>query len=169
MRRIPAEHLDCRYVEQVAGGQPIELWKSDRYECTVRTFRIGEVSVRHLSVNREDRRPVRNWRHLQQIKNEVCGELWTGAEFFPPEDRLIDSANQYHLFCFPPEVDFGPVLGGPGEGAVTDDDAVVAWNSAPHKGRQEPWEKGLTTGRTRHSVRARHRAAEKVGKEAGEA
>jgi hypothetical protein len=162
MRQVPTEYLDPAYVEEVAGGQPIELWISDRYECTVRTFPVGNVSVRHLSINREDRRPVRNWRHLQQIKNEVCGGLWTGVEYFPPEDRLIDSANQYHLFCFPPEVDFGPVLGAPGEGAVTDDAAVARWNSAPHKGRQEPWEKGLTTGRTEHSARARRRATEQI-------
>jgi hypothetical protein len=162
MHQVPSERLDPAYVREVAGGQPIELWISDRYECTVRTFPLGGVTVRHLSINREDRRPVRNWRHLQQIKNEVCGELWTGAEYFPPEDRLIDSANQYHLFCFPPEVDFGPVLGAPGEGAVSDDDAVARWNGAPHKGRQEPWEKGLTTGRTGHSARARQRALDRI-------
>jgi hypothetical protein len=90
MRRVPTEKLVPAYLEKVAGGQPIELWINDRYECTVRIFLLGDVSVRHLSINREDRRPVTNWRHLQQIKNEVCGELWTGAEFSPrgPVDRF---------------------------------------------------------------------------------
>lgn len=167
MRQVPTAYLDPAYVAEVADGQPIELWTSDHYECTVRIFPLGRFTLRHLSINRVDRRPIRNWRHLQQIKNEVCGELWTGAEYFPPEDRLIDSANQYHLFCFPPEVDFGPVLGAPGEGAVTDDAAVGRWNGAPHKGRQEPWQAGLTTGRTEHSARARDRATEQIREDEG--
>jgi hypothetical protein len=165
MRQVPSESLDPSYVQEISGGQPIEVWTNDRYECTVRTFPLGEVPVRHLSINRVDRRPIRNWRHLQQIKNEVCGELWTGTEYFPPEDRLIDSANQYHLFCFPPEVDFGPVLGARGKGAVTDDEAVARWNKAPHKGRQAPWEEGLTTGRTEHSAAARERASDQISED----
>jgi hypothetical protein len=168
MRQVPTVYLDLAYLEKISGGEPVELWVSDFYECTVRAFPLGDVTVRYLSINREDRRPIRNWRHLQQIKNEVCGELWTGAEYFPPEDRLIDSANQYHLFCFPPEVDFGPVLGAPGKGVVTDDAAVARWNEAPHKGRQEPWQSGLTTGRTEHSARARDRATEQIRKEGRE-
>lgn len=157
MRLVPRKAEDPRYSrEDAVRGASVEIWISDRYECTVLDLRKDGTRLRHLSVNRLDRRPLRDWRHLQQIKNEVCGELWTGVEFFPPEDRLVDAANQYHLYCFPPDVDFGCLIGQPGEGLVSDDEQVHRWNAADHPGRQEPWEPGLTTGRTELSARARH-------------
>lgn len=148
------------------GGCDVEVWLSSRYEVTIRASRTEPV--KHLSMNARDRSPQRNWRHLQQAKNEVCGELWTGIEIFPPEDQLTDAANQYHLFCFPPGFRVGGFTTAVGfvgiglgdEPFVTDEDEVERWNDEPHKGRQEPWEDGLTTGRTEHSRPARERLAE---------
>lgn len=146
------------------GNADVEVWVSDRYEVTVRAAR--EEPVKHLSINTRDRSPIRNWRHLQQAKNEVCGELWTAIEIFPPEDQLTDAANQYHLFCFPPGFKVGAMkdeeggvlvvpIGLGDHPLVSDDDEVERWNARPNKGRQEPWEEGLTTGRTEHSKEAR--------------
>lgn len=163
MRRIPLEELGPDYLGSDVADTADEFWINDRYECRVIKIGDGEDRLRHISINRLDRRPMRNWRHLQQIKNEVCGELWTGIELFPPEDRLVDSANQYHLSCFPPEVDLSYLTGRPGEGIVSDDDQVEQWNGEDHPGRQEPWEPGLTTGRTEHSAAARRRLSERDG------
>lgn len=143
------------------GDCDVEVWLSDRYEVTVRASRTDPV--KHLSINTRDRSPMRNWRHLQQAKNEVCGELWTGIEIFPPEDQLTDTANQYHLFCFPPDFKVGGFtkeakfigIGLGDHPLVSDDETAEAWNAAPHPGRQEPWEDGLTTGRTDHSLPSR--------------
>jgi hypothetical protein len=173
LEQLPFEQLDPAYIDlHETGNCDVQVWKSNRYEVTVRIARDGNsAGIMHLSVNLIDRSPMRNWRHLQQIKNEVCGELWTGIEFFPPEDALTDTANQYHLFCFPPgaqigtfmEEAFKPIgLGGPEGSLVSDDEHVAWWNNHGGKGRQEPWEEGLTTGRTDHSEPARGRLNELV-------
>lgn len=172
LRRLPHEAMKPFYIEMHEQGDcDVEVWLSDTYEVTIRRSRTEEVA--HVSVNLRDRGPARNWRHLQQIKNEVCGELWTGIEIFPPEDKLTDAANQYHLFCFPPgykpgaSKDGGFIsigLGGIGlldHPIVSDDEQVEEWNNGPHPGRQEPWEEGLTTGRTEHSRPARELLTDK--------
>ncbi len=112
----------------------------------------------HLSIHARDRGPMRNWRHLQQIKNEVAGELRTAVEIFPPEDQLTDSANEYHLWVFPEGTHLP--FGMDDAALVSSDEAVEKYNAAPHQGHQEPWEPGLTTGRTEHSESARERLDE---------
>lgn len=51
-----------------------------------------------LSVKRLDGEPVRNWRHLQEIKNHILGREAEAIELFPAESRKADTVNQYHLF-----------------------------------------------------------------------
>lgn len=43
---------------------------------------------------------MRDWRHFQQIKNELIGPNFEAFELYPLEARLVDAANQYHLWCF---------------------------------------------------------------------
>lgn len=143
-----------------------EIWLSERYQCTVRYLKssdpslpVGREGMMHLSIHANDRGPMRNWRHLQQIKNEVAGEDRTAVEVFPPEHELTDSANEYHLFVLPAGVNLGYGLGY--DPLVSpDDDHVAKFNAdSAHKGRQEPWEPGLTTGRTDASSPSRQRLA----------
>ena len=54
----------------------------------------------HLSIKRNDKKPFRDWRSLQEIKNLLIGPEHEGVELFPAESRLVDSANQYHLYVF---------------------------------------------------------------------
>lgn len=35
----------------------------------------------------------------RRIKNELLGPEYEAIELFPAESRLLDSANQYHLFA----------------------------------------------------------------------
>lgn len=58
--------------------------------------------VAWLSVKRNDRQVIHDWRELQRIKNLVMGEEIEAVEFYPAESRLHDTANQYHLWCFAP-------------------------------------------------------------------
>lgn len=61
-----------------------------------------QLNVTHLSIKRNDRESVHDWRDLQIIKNVFCGDEAEGIEIYPAESRLTDTANQYHLWVFPP-------------------------------------------------------------------
>lgn len=52
----------------------------------------------HLSIRRNDRRLVRDWRQLQWIKNQLVGPDHEAVELFPADARLVDTADQYHLW-----------------------------------------------------------------------
>jgi hypothetical protein len=62
-----------------------------------------------LCIRRRDSSPVHDWRHLQQIKNDLCGPECEAVELYPRESRLVDTANQYHLWVLPKgiELPFG--------------------------------------------------------------
>lgn len=61
----------------------------------------------YLSIRRQDRKAVHDWRHFQRIKNQLAGPEWEGVEIYPAESRLVDGANQYHLWCFNFTLGFG--------------------------------------------------------------
>lgn len=63
----------------------------------------------HLSIKRNDRGTVgkERFRDFQRIKNELVGPEWEAVELYPAESRLVDSANQYHLWCQPFRFHFG--------------------------------------------------------------
>lgn len=76
-------------------SQPV--WKNETYQVSVRTTEGGKVA--HLSIKRIDRQPVHDWRDLQAIKNQLVGPECEAVELYPSESRLVDTANQYHLWC----------------------------------------------------------------------
>ena len=51
-------------------------------------------------IKRRDREVIRDWRELQAIKNAIVGPEHEGFELYPAESRLVDTANQFHLFVF---------------------------------------------------------------------
>jgi hypothetical protein len=55
----------------------------------------------HLTVMTHDHQPRHDWRELQWIKNQLVGDAVEAVEIYPSEDRVVDAANHYHLFCFP--------------------------------------------------------------------
>jgi hypothetical protein len=55
----------------------------------------------HLVIRRQDRLPVRRWRDLQRIKNELAGPERDAIEVFPAESRLHDPCNLYDLWVLP--------------------------------------------------------------------
>ncbi len=130
-------------LHQAAGIEgPDECWWNGVYDCFAKHHDDG---ITHLSIKRLDRAPLHNWRHLQQIKNEVCGEEREAVEIYPRESRLADNANQYHLWVLPPGMD---VPTGFDSGMVVIDPADVEnFNTNGGKGRQEPLQEGLTLGR----------------------
>lgn len=71
-----------------------EIWLNDLYQVVVHRFE----NYVHLNIRRVDGYPGRDWRHFQQIKNELVGEECEGVELYPAESRLVDQSNKYHLF-----------------------------------------------------------------------
>lgn len=127
------------------GGLPehvarIEVWANDTYEATVEHRVDGWA---YVTLKRFDRRAVRDWRHLQSVKNEVLGPEWVAVEVFPPESMLVDEANQYHLWGYP-DVSAIPMVIR--ERAVGDHAFTQGRTRGEHRGRQRPWQPGLSTG-----------------------
>jgi hypothetical protein len=81
-----------------------EVWVNDKYIVHKRIdvpFTDGSgLLLTHLSIRTTDNSVVRDWRELQYIKNELVGEENEGFELFPRESRLVDTANQFHLWVF---------------------------------------------------------------------
>jgi hypothetical protein len=142
MRQRPTPPHIVRAHESTGLGADVALWSNDTYEVFVVEVDI-EAGIKHLSIKRYDRAPTHNWRHLQQIKNEICGESWEAIELYPDESRLADNANQTHLWATA-----GRIPVGFPEGVVISDEQVQAYNEADHPGRQEPRQPGMTVGDT---------------------
>jgi hypothetical protein len=90
-----------------------EVWQNDVYEVAV--YRNSEIT--HLSIKRRDRKPVTDWRDKQEIKNQLVGKENEGLELYPAESRLVDTANQFHLWVLTDPKKTIPV--GFNEGRVT--------------------------------------------------
>ena len=92
--------------KQILGDQaPDAIYICKDYQASV--FGVGDPGggwpkMWHLSIKRRDRGPIdeNRWRILQQIKNTLVGEENEAVEMYPAESRLVDTANQWHLYCF---------------------------------------------------------------------
>ena len=79
-----------------------EIFLNNKYQVMVRVLRDHPWGlITHLSIKRLDKAPVHDWRDLQRIKNEIVGEDFEAIELYPAERRVVDSANQYHLWVMP--------------------------------------------------------------------
>jgi hypothetical protein len=90
-------------MEGVARDLATECWQSDQYTVVVtRGAKVndGWPPMDWLSIRRRDREPIRDWRHMQAIKTQLCGAEREGVELYPKESRLVDMANQFHMWVF---------------------------------------------------------------------
>lgn len=79
---------------------------NSRYQVLVKFEKAGGwPPLVHLSIKAHDKRCVRDWRDMQRIKNEIVGPEAEGLELYPAESRLMDEANQFHIYCAHPVVD----------------------------------------------------------------
>jgi hypothetical protein len=79
----------------------MRVWRSPlyevyEYECPC--IDVPGAAVTWLSIKRRDKAAIHDWRHLQWIKNQVCGPDREACELYPSERRLVDTSNQYHLW-----------------------------------------------------------------------
>jgi len=89
--------------------EEMNLWagfSSDKYHVQARELLPSEHGFPDdkppiwLSIKRHDKEAFHDWRVFQRIKNAILGEEWEGVEIYPAESRLVDTCNQYHLFCW---------------------------------------------------------------------
>ena len=75
---------------------------NSRYQVVMRLVPDAEPFGRllWLSIKRLDKQPIRDWRDLQRIKNEIVSPQAEAVEIYPAESRLVDTSNQFHLFVF---------------------------------------------------------------------
>jgi|KBSMisStandDraft_5_1062788.scaffolds.fasta_scaffold1116739_1 hypothetical protein len=61
-------------------------------------FGQGQKKMLQLCVRRRDGGMIWDWRHLQQIKNELTGTDTEGVQLFPAESRKVDASNKWHIW-----------------------------------------------------------------------
>jgi hypothetical protein len=83
----------------------LEWWGNDTYtvsvdrDCELKYFNDPTVRLVHLSIHRRDRAPCTDWRDFQRIKNDIVGEEIEAVQLHPAQSRVVDTANEYHLWC----------------------------------------------------------------------
>ena len=89
------------------------VWENDKYivhKHINRPMTNGSgILMTHLSIRNQENSAEMDWRDMQYIKNELCGEELEGVELFPKESRLIDTCNQFHIWVFQEEENFMPI------------------------------------------------------------
>ena len=77
-----------------------EVFLSASFQVNVRACRPKEEwpLMFHASIKRRDREVLIDRSAFQLIKNEIFGERFEGMELYPSRDRVLDQANQYHLW-----------------------------------------------------------------------
>jgi hypothetical protein len=149
--RLPWQPLKRGEVnhEQLVIAETIdEVWKNDEYEVKVMYLGDrGRAGPMHLSIKRWDKTPAHDWRDLQAIKNEICGWGREGFELFPAEARLVDQADQTHIWV----TAAGQAISvGFPEGLMLNDEErrrrLKELGLDDSKGSQRDWRPGISTG-----------------------
>lgn len=77
------------------------VFRNNKYNGFMWVFEDGSA---HVSFKRNDRAAARDWREFMAIKNDLVGLDREAIEIYPSEANLVDAANEYHLWIYPPGV-----------------------------------------------------------------
>lgn len=104
-------HLDDNLIRVgLEREERAEVWVNSHYQVNVyrgadadELVHVPELQGRctWLSIKRRDKKPVNSWQDFQTIKNVLVGEGCDAIQIYPAEERLMNTANQYHLICLP--------------------------------------------------------------------
>ncbi len=95
VRAMPGTPRD-QIVAALEAEAASEYWLNDIYQVQVKR----DAAMAHINIRRRDGRPIlRDWRHFQQIKNEIVGAECEAIELYPAESRKVDGSNKYHLWA----------------------------------------------------------------------
>lgn len=78
-----------------------DIYVNNMYQVGVRLVDTPFGMMTQLSIKRMDKSRIRNWGHLQRIKNELVGQYVEAVELSPTMDRLVDTGGQHYLWCLP--------------------------------------------------------------------
>ena len=93
--RLPTMVEKMLYVEQaVQRMTTTHIYENDVYHVEI----YYNAPFINLDIRRHDGGVCTDRRELQQIKNAIVGPEHEAVELFPAESRLVDTANQYHLW-----------------------------------------------------------------------
>ena len=101
------DSLNAAFVDDSLASEDQEVWTNNRYlvhKETVPETEHGftDATVVWLSIKPLDDSARHDWREFQWIKNQLCGKEWEALEIYPAESRLVDTVNQFHLWCLKP-------------------------------------------------------------------
>jgi hypothetical protein len=108
----PTSEAWHKFMELIKEEENKPIFQNDTYQVSAGRADPSQHPMVHLSVKRLDKEPIdeNHWRILQEIKNIIVGPDHEAVELYPAESRLMDTANQYHLWvlaqpaedrCFP--------------------------------------------------------------------
>lgn len=93
---------------RLSNGEEAAIWENRFYSCSVRRytqgFPIDNSPYVILGLTHVSETARHDWRDMQRVKNDLCGEEWEGLELYPAESRLVDPSNRFYLWCVPPGV-----------------------------------------------------------------
>ncbi len=73
-----------------------------KYQVIIREYPwLNNLVIKHLSIRNIPDSDHHVWQEFQLIKDELCGVNCEAVELYPAQSRLIDFANQYHLWVLP--------------------------------------------------------------------
>jgi len=89
--------------EMIEMGEGESYWKNSFYLVFRKELDIehGLDGAVRLSIKHNQGKAIREWKHLQRIKNELVGKEREAVEIFPPESMLTSLDNEHHLFVTP--------------------------------------------------------------------
>jgi len=102
-----AKQVILSYIEKEKSA---EVWGNLIYQANVYRNQYANDMVHvedwqdkcgYISLKRRDKRPINSWQDVQTIKNRLFGIEREAIQIFPAESRMVNMANQYHLFVFP--------------------------------------------------------------------
>lgn len=122
LRRVPPDsrnfHKDEKLIEELARNhfngdldaarqswlkekKDEEIWLNETYQvAAIRSDHPIFGKIMQINIRRRDGNVIfRDWRHFQDIKNQLAGPECEAVELYPAESRVIDTANKYHLWC----------------------------------------------------------------------
>jgi len=82
---------------------PCEYWINKLYQVQLAFCSDkGRAGPLHLNIRRRDGGPNgHDWRHFQEIKNQLAGPEREAFEIYPAESRKVDTSNKWHLWVLP--------------------------------------------------------------------
>lgn len=100
---------DFEMVYPVVDGTPVELeegeqyWRNSFYTVMVKHIvpSEGVEGPVRLDIRHNQDKAIREWKHLQRIKNELVGEEREAMEIFPPQSMIANMSNMHNLFVTP--------------------------------------------------------------------